>query len=403
MKARILLLTITSIFLITLSCNNGSNSVLNNKGRILRVPSDYHSIELAVKNSESGDWIILAPGKYNEMKIDINKPVTISSEWKLTGDTLNIDQTTIDSQDSMLFSIYADSTEISGLTIINGDHPLNINALVTVSHNHLVNNLDALSFEGSGGGYAGYNTIENDRDDGIDLDIRNGEENHGRNIVVEHNTITGSHDDGMEIRLYDYPDQNISYIIRHNRIFSSSNAGIQIISYDIYTGKKFTIDHNIIKGCKTGFGCMEGANTREDMTGASKMDELVLLFNNTLIGNQMGATGGIRIIALNNLVAGNSLGGFRRFGKNSAIINNLFYSNNNNDLVEINDSAKQSGNIFAVDPELDQVTFAPASDSRCIDAGLVSYKLNDGIVLEVPPEFISGKAPDIGAIELKEP
>jgi Right handed beta helix region len=399
-KKMSLILAITACW-ITISCNQGRKPAINENGRILKVPSEFSTIELAVKNSVDGDWIILAPGRYMEMKIDLDKSVTISSEWKITGDKLKIEETEINPQDSILFNIRADSVEISGLKIINGDHPLNIMARVIIKNNHFVNNLDAISCEGSGGGYVGYNTIENDRDDGIDLDIRYGEENRGSDILVENNTIVNSHDDGMEIRLYDYPDQNINYEIRNNKISGSNNAGIQIISYDIFTGKKFKIHHNIISGCKTGLGCMEGANTREDMTGASKMDELVIFFNNNLINNQTGATGGNNIIAINNLLHGNTAGGFKRFGPGSAIINNLFFLNGDDDLLEINKAAVRSGNIFATDPLIDLATFEPSANSPCIDAGLGKYELNGTVTLEVPEDYISGSSPDIGAIERK--
>jgi len=401
MKEKMLTTLLIAAILLIASCTRKGNSEINKNGKILKVPSEFATIEMAVKNSNDGDWIILAPGTYNAMKIDIDKAVTISSEWKITGDELKIEETAIDPQDSILFNIMADSVEISGLKIINGDHPLNIMARAIIRNNHFVNNLDAISCEGSGGGYVGYNTIENDRDDGIDLDIRYGEKNRGSDILLEFNTIVNSHDDGMEIRLYDYPDQNINYEIRNNRISGSDNAGIQIISYDIFTGKKFSIHHNIISGCKTGFGCMEGANTKEDMTGASKMDERVLFFNNTLVNNQMGATGGNKIIALNNLVQGNAVGGFRRFGRSSAILNNLFYINADADFVEVSDSAGKSGNIFSTDPLLDLVTFKPAANSPCIDAGLGKYELSGQIILEVPEDYISGSSPDIGAIERK--
>lgn len=384
------------------SCNKKGKPLINENGRVLKVPTEFSTIEMAVKNSENGDWIILAPGKYFEMKIDVEKSVTISSEWKISGDDSKIEETIIDSQDSILFNIKADGVEISGLKIINGDHPLNITASAIIKNNHFVGNLDAMSFEGSGGGYVGYNTVENDRDDGLDLDIRSGEENRGSDILVENNTIMNSHDDGIEIRLYDYPDQNINYIVRGNRISGSQNAGIQIISYDIFTGKVFQIHHNIIYGCKTGLGCMEGSNSREDMTGASKMDELVLFYNNTLVDNQMGATGGNNIIAVNNLVQGNSLGGFKRFGANSAAINNLFYQNGDQDLIEFNGSVKKEGNIFSVDPLLDKTSFMPAVSSTCIDAGKAKYELYGESFLEVPSEYISGSAPDIGAIELND-
>src|SRR5690349_11893021 len=266
-------------------------------GHIIKVPSDAATIALAVDRAVSGDWIIISPGTYSENEIVINKSITVSSQWKTTGDETVIDHTIIDAGDKTLFTITADSVEISGLHMKNGDHTLNILADVAIRKNHFVNNLDAMSFEGPGGGYVGYNFVENDRDDGLDLDIGADKEKPGSNITVEYNTIVNSHDDGIEIRLFAEPHQNIQYIIRNNTIMGSKNAGIQLISYDVFTGKEFRIHHNIISGCKTGLGCMEGSKTREDLSGASKMDERVFFFNNTLSGNQMGATGGNQIIA----------------------------------------------------------------------------------------------------------
>jgi hypothetical protein len=400
MRKKISITLISIVCLIANSCNQKGRTATNEEGRILRVPSEFSTIEMAVKNSADGDWIILAPGKYLEMKIDVDKAVTISSEWKLTGDELKIEETIIDSQDSILFNIAKDGVEISGLRIINGDHPLNIMARATIKYNHFVDNLDAMSYEGSGGGYTGYNRVENDRDDGLDLDIRYGGENRGSDIVVEHNTIINSNDDGIEIRLYDYPGQNIHYIIRENTIVGSNNAGIQIISYDIFTGKTFDIHHNIIRDCKTGLGCMEGTNSREDMSGATTMDELICFYNNTLTGNQMGATGGNTLVALNNLVQGNSLGGLKKFGKNSVVMNNLFYQNGGEDFIEFDEAVTREGNISSIDPLLDKNSYMPAVKSPCIDAGKLKYELNGKTILEVDAKYITGSAPDIGAVEL---
>ncbi|EPR69000.1 right-handed parallel beta-helix repeat-containing protein [Cyclobacterium qasimii] len=367
--------------------------------RILRVPAEFPSIGNAVKEAKEGDWIIISPGKYFENKIEINKSITISSEWKVTGDLSKIKETIIDSEDESLFNILADGVEISGLNIINGDHTLNIMSEVIVMNNHFVNNLDAMSFEGPGGGYVGYNTVENDRDDGLDIDIGSDPDNIGSDILVEHNRIINSKDDGIEIRLFSYPDQNINYTIRDNSIIGSKNAGIQLISYDKYTGKEFMIHHNIIRGCKTGLGCMEGSKTVEDLSGASKMDELVYFFNNTLVDNQMGATGGNNIIAVNNQVLGNALGGFKRFGRNSAIVHNLFFRNGGDDFIELNNNLTKEGNIFSVDPLLDRISFMPDENSPSIDAGIDKYELKDIGFLEIPGTYIAGLAPDIGAIE----
>lgn len=367
--------------------------------RILKVPGTYSTIQKAVEAARDGDWVIIAPGKYSESKIEIDKAITVASEWKTTGDTAKIKATQIDAREETLFTLTADGVEISGLSMINGDHTLDILANVTIQYNYFSDNLDALSFEGPGGGYAGFNTIENGRDDGIDIDIGSDKNNMGTDVVVEKNLIRNSNDDGIEIRLFSHQNQNIRYTIRENIIVGSRNAGIQLISYDAYTGKEFNIHHNIISGCKVGLGCMEGSNSAEDMSGAGKMDELVFFFNNTLVGNQLGATGGNRIIALNNLVQRNALGGFKRFGKNSAAVNNWFYENGGDHFVQFHPDVTISGHQDATDPQLDKQTFKPREGSPLVDAGLGRFVSREGVVFEVPSEYIIGAAPDIGAIE----
>jgi hypothetical protein len=327
--------------------------------------------------------------------------LTISSEWILTGNKEVIDKTCVDAKDSILFLVETDNVEISGLKIINGDHTISASAELRLIYNHFINNLDAMSCESGSGGYVAWNTVENDKDDGLDIDIGSNKNNIGNNILIEHNTIMNSHDDGIEIRLFSYPGQNINYTIRDNIINGSRNAGIQLISYDVYTGKVFNIHHNIFRGCKTGFGCMEGSNTREDLSGASKMDEQIFFYNNTIVNNQMGATGGNNIIALNNVVEGNALGGFKRFGRNSAIINNLFYQNGDVDFIELNDAVIKSGNILFKDPLLDKNTFTPAINSPCVNTGMEKYELNGIVLLKIDSNYIVGSAPDIGAIEYK--
>ncbi|MBT3384958.1 MAG: hypothetical protein HN955_11620 [Prolixibacteraceae bacterium] len=366
--------------------------------KIIKVPNDFPSIAQAIENAQNGDWIILAPGEYFESEIEINKAITVSSEWKLTKDESKIEQTIIDSEDKILFSIHADGVEISGLKIINGNHTLDVEAKVSIIHNRFKDNLDGMSFESGGGGYVAYNYAENDRDDPLDIDIIKNDEDNGTDILVEHNTFINSNDDGIEIRLFTYPNQNINYTIRENIIIGSKKTGIQLISYDEYTGKVFHIHNNIITGCMVGLGCMDGSGTQEDLTGALKMDELVYLYNNTLVGNKMGATGGKNMVAVNNVVAENELGGFKLFGASSAIVNNLFYQNGGDDFIEINKAAKKSENTFSIDPLLENVSYAPNEKSPCIDAGVAKYV--KGIdVLEIPSEYIFGSAPDIGAVE----
>lgn len=369
--------------------------------KTIMVPADYPDLGTAVKKASPGATILLSPGTYQENSIDIDKAITITSEWKLNGDESKIDQTIIDAQDQILFNISAPGGEISGLKIIKGDHTLNITANTTIKYNHFDDNLDALSFESGSGGYAGFNVITNDRDDGMDMDIGSQKTNIGSDIVVENNIISNSNDDGIEIRLYTAPDQNIRYNIHGNKITGSNNAGIQLISYDVYTGKIFQIHHNIFTGCKTALGCMEGSNTKEDLTGASKMDELVWFYNNTCSGNQMGATGGNKVIAFNNVIMNNSLGGFKRFGQFSVVKNNLFFNNGQPDLIELNSTIQNEANIFSKDPLLDQNTFTPMSGSPCTDKGLMGITLDGSTKMDVLPAEISGSGSDLGAVEFK--
>lgn len=396
MKKALLFVFICIVFLNNVRCNAENSILADEITQVLKVPKDFPTIAKAIEQAKDGDWVIVSPGKYYENNIRINKAVTVSSEWKINGDQSKIEETIIDSEDKMLFIIESDDVEISGFKIINGDHTLSIHAKVTVRYNHFINNLDALSFETKSGGYAGYNIFRDDRDDGIDLDIGLT----GSDILIEHNTIINSRDDGIEIRLFRHPEQNINYIIRENSFIGNRNAGIQIISYDEYTGKSFHIHHNTFRDNKVGLGCMEGANTREDLTGASKMDEQVYFYNNTIVGNKMGATGGNNIIAMNNVVMGNELGGFKRFGENSAIINNLFYENGDKDFIELSEAVVKSENLFGMNPLLDKNTFAPSENSPCVDAGKSKYDLPGNNLLEISSEYIVGSAPDIGAVEL---
>ncbi|MCK5463754.1 MAG: DUF1565 domain-containing protein, partial [Bacteroidales bacterium] len=224
-----------------------SGSGQNIMAQIVRDPSDFQTIAQAVENAQAGDTIMLSSGTYYEHSMTIDKPLTISSEWILTGDKAKIESTIIDAASTILFTVNSDDVEISGLTIINGDHTLDINARVSVKNNLMFDNLDAVSMEGGGGGYVGYNLFDNNGDEGIDLDINQ----NGSDIIIEYNNIVTSNDDGIEIRLFTAPNQNIHYEIRHNTIEGSNNAAIQIISYDVYTGKEFNIHHNIFKNCKT--------------------------------------------------------------------------------------------------------------------------------------------------------
>ncbi|SEO05625.1 hypothetical protein SAMN05216436_13024 [bacterium A37T11] len=371
--------------------------------RVLRIPSQYPTLSIAIKHSQKGDTILLAPGTYEVQNVQINLPLIISSEWKEKGDKDIIDQTILNAGGKGLFVINVDSVEINGLKIINGDHPIEANATVKVINNHFINCLDAVSMEGGSGGYIGYNLIENDRDDGIDIDIGDDAISKiGSDVRIAYNRIINSHDDGMEIRLFRRPDQNIDYHITHNEVIGSKNAGIQLISYDTFTGKTFNIHHNIFRGCKTALGCMQGAHTVEDLKGASKMDEEVNFYNNTITESELAATGGNRIIAVNNAVFNNAEGAFKFFGPNSLITKNLFYENKGADLAGIGKNVISTDNIFQKDPRLDKNTLLPLSHSPCIGAGIKEFKKGGVLIFKSKEIPLNGSFPNIGAFGANE-
>ena len=54
-------------------------------GRILRVPSQFATIDLAIRASQRGDVILLAPGTYDGAVIPLDKPdITIRGEDRNT-------------------------------------------------------------------------------------------------------------------------------------------------------------------------------------------------------------------------------------------------------------------------------------------------------------------------------
>jgi hypothetical protein len=397
-----ILFIIISIFYSSQS--DALNSCQINKtvqGNTLKVPSEYTTIAAAVEKAQKGDVIIIAPGIYKEKEIELTKAITITSEWKLSGDESIIDKTIIDAEKAKLFLVRNDGVEISGLKIINGDHTIEVVAKATIIHNHLSGNLDAISMEAGAGGYVGHNIIENDNDDGLDIDIgADSDEAIGSDVIVEYNSIINSHDDGIEIRLFSRPNQNVKYTIRKNTFIGSGNTGIQLISYDLPTGKEFYISENIFKNCKTALGCMEGAQTVENLEGASKMDEPVYFFNNTIVGNRMGATGGNTIYAFNNLLVNNKEGGFKRFGMNSIVRNNIFYNNGGSNLIELSKGAIVKANLLDRNPQINLTNFSLADGSPAINAGVNELVVNGKPAITIPANNIEGSGVDLGAIEM---
>ncbi|MFW5444262.1 MAG: PKD domain-containing protein [Methylococcaceae bacterium] len=381
------------LIILFLSANNLFAATIN-------VPSDRLTLTDAVSAAKSGDVIILAPGTYKQTrKILITKQLTITSQWYKTGDKKFISQTILDGVDkgNTLFETEHQEgvdVEISGLTITRFSYPIIINDAAVIQHNIMSNNAkDAISFERTGYGYVGYNTIEDSRDDAIDIDSREG------HFTIEFNDIRNSGDDGMEIRLFSSSQPGMTYDIHDNTFNGSDEDGIQLIDHTSDdSGREFYIYNNVFdSNAMAGIGLMSDGKTDENYKG-SPMLERVLFYNNTVINNTIGMTGGYNFIALNNIIANNTKIGVKRFRRDSVVAHSIFSNNGTN----IYDAITDKGIILNKDPEYDPLTYQLLADSRSIDSGVASFIWNGELVLDQNASEYVGSAPDLGAKEFDD-
>ncbi len=359
----------------------------------IAVPSDFPTIQSAVNNASVGDVIVLAPGTYTEDRIFINKKLTITSQWRATGNATFINQTIINGSGKTIFETVNKQgvgVEISGLKFINARKPIIAHDLIAVKHNIFSgNDSDCISFEAAGYGYVGHNIIEDCGDDGIDIDALKG------SFVIEHNMIVNNKDDGIEIRLFDNSAAGMQYDIHDNILRGNQEDGIQLINYFQDTGRKFSIYRNVLAdNTDVGLGCMPDGNTGENF-GGSDMKEEVLFYNNTVTRNRLGVTGADNFIAINNIIANNATEGVKRFRHNSIVDRSLFFNNG----THIDDAITGNGNLFNVNPQFDPNTYDLLAGSPSIDGGLAQYIWQGELVIDWAPSTYNGGAPDLGAKE----
>ena len=124
--------------------------------KTIHIPDDFAEIADTVSAADDGDVIMIHPGTYTAKGILIDKRITVTSEWYVSGDESIIDRTVINADQATLFSIRANDVEISGLRIEDGDDTLDIEARVVIKYCHFARHNDPVSMEGNGGGYVGY-------------------------------------------------------------------------------------------------------------------------------------------------------------------------------------------------------------------------------------------------------
>jgi len=369
------------------STTDGNGSKDDGRAEII-IPDDQPTIEAGIIAADDGDLILIRPGVYYENLNLQDKKITLASWYHVSEQEEHIQQTIIDGDGDAV--IVADDgaggTTILGLTIQNGRDGITVKANIEILNCRFLDNGDGVDYEG-GGGTCSFNVFSSNTDDGIDLDGPVA-------VTISGNMIQDNGDDGIEIRLHPYSGAVLDIVVSGNEISGNQEDGIQLIDYPEISDRAIRIERNLILNNEmAAIGFMGDGNTIEDFSGAP-IPEPVHIFNNTLIGNQYGITGGASVVAVNNIISGTSFTAMRNLIGDSIVSYSLFwnnginYENSNIDLVT----------TILSDPLID-ADYSLIPCSPAIDAGTAVFEWKDEMVLDIPPEMFSGTAPDIGAIE----
>lgn len=95
------------------------------QAEIINVPDDHETIQDAIRNSENGDTLLVAPGRYNEAIDFIGRNIVLASRFIIAEEERFIEETIIDADgfDSRVVNFDANESEdaqLIGFTLTNG-------------------------------------------------------------------------------------------------------------------------------------------------------------------------------------------------------------------------------------------------------------------------------------------
>ena len=344
-------------------------------GKVLKVPSEHPTIDVAVGIASDGDTILIARGTYEHTTLNVNKRLTLASDYINTKDQIDIDKTIIKATpaaEKQWFSLNSKDSKIVGLTIIgNKNHTLKITSPYSeVLYCNFIGGGDQLSFEGGGGRVAHCN-FDGAGDDAIDAD---------------------------ETRLQPKSGPLTTHVFRYNTVFKAGQSGIQLVDYAGDSKRTFRIYGNLFLNCGgSGVSMMANEHSDENHKG-SDMVENVVVYNNTFYRCNHGMTLSPKAIVLNNIfyncLKGVGKGKYITSDNDKTLLDYCLFFKSRTDY----DSGITTGsNILTEDPKFkDTKTFELSQGSPAIDAGTVKY----AEVLKIAERAYNGSAPDLGAKEL---